>query len=164
MIFRQIKRLELLLMIYLFNYGIETKLHWISKWNRTKRYRTSNSFHACNQFVEYFEQDKLLSRALLEQFDIDQTDIFDYVEFIDEIRFDDKSFINLSIQHPNSFCLTVSVKKQQKKSYTLVRFKNWQEIHLPKRHVILYNQCCKQSQQKKCGSYRRYSEIPNVVC
>jgi|SRR5690554_175666 len=53
--------------------------------------------------LSIFEQGKLLSRALLEQFDIDQTDIFDYIEFTDEIRFDDKSFINLSIQHPNSF-------------------------------------------------------------
>lgn len=52
--------------------------------------------------LSIFEQGKLLSRALLEEFDIDQTDIFDYTEFTDDIRFDDKSFINLSIQHPNS--------------------------------------------------------------
>lgn len=53
--------------------------------------------------LSIFEQGKLLSRSLLERFDIDQTDIFDYVEFTDDIRFDDKSYINLSIQHPNSF-------------------------------------------------------------
>ena len=53
--------------------------------------------------LSIFEQGKLLSRASLERFDIDQTDIFDYIEFTDEIRFDDKSFINLSIQHPNSY-------------------------------------------------------------
>lgn len=53
--------------------------------------------------LSIFEQEKLLSRSLLEQFDIDQTDIFDYIEFMDDIRFDDKSYINLSIQHPNSF-------------------------------------------------------------
>lgn len=40
--------------------------------------------------LSIFEQGKLLSRALLEQFDIDQTDIFDYIEFTDDIRFDDK--------------------------------------------------------------------------
>ncbi len=50
-----------------------------------------------------FEQGKLLSRALLEEFDVAQTDIRDYVEFTDDIRFDDKNYINLSIQHPNSF-------------------------------------------------------------
>lgn len=53
--------------------------------------------------LSIFEQGKILSRALLEKFDIEQTDIFDYVEFTDEIRFDDKNYINLSIQHPNSF-------------------------------------------------------------
>lgn len=53
--------------------------------------------------LSIFEQGKLLSRALIERFDIDQTDIFDYIEFTDDIRFDDKSYINLSIQHPNSF-------------------------------------------------------------
>lgn len=53
--------------------------------------------------LSIFEQGKLLSRSLLEQFDIEQTDIFDYIEFTDDIRFDDKSYINLSIQHPNSY-------------------------------------------------------------
>lgn len=53
--------------------------------------------------LSIFELGKLLSRALLEQFDIDQTDIFDYIEFTDDVRFDDKNFINLSIQYPNSF-------------------------------------------------------------
>lgn len=53
--------------------------------------------------LSIFEQDKLLSRELLEKFDIEQTDILDYIEFTDEIRFDDKRYINLSIQHPNSY-------------------------------------------------------------
>lgn len=53
--------------------------------------------------LNIFEQGKLLSRILLETSDTDQTDIFDYVEFTDEIRFDDKNYINLSIQHPNSY-------------------------------------------------------------
>ena len=33
-----------------------------------------------------FEQGKLLSRALLEEFDVAQTDIRDYVEFTDDTR------------------------------------------------------------------------------
>lgn len=53
--------------------------------------------------LSIFELGKLMSRKLLEEFDVDQTDIFDYVEFTDEVRFDDKSYINLSIQHPNTF-------------------------------------------------------------
>lgn len=52
--------------------------------------------------LSIIEQGKIMSRSLLEKFDIEQTDIFDYVEFSDEIRFDDKSYINLSVQHPNS--------------------------------------------------------------
>lgn len=53
--------------------------------------------------LSIFEQQKILSRALLEQFDREHLDILDYIEFTDNIRFDDKSYINLSIQHPNTF-------------------------------------------------------------
>ncbi len=63
--------------------------------------------------LSIFEQGKLLSRALLERFDIDQTDIFDYIEFTDDIRFDDKNYINLSIQHPNSFLFNRFREKTQ---------------------------------------------------
>jgi hypothetical protein len=50
-----------------------------------------------------FEHGKILSRAMLERFDIETSDIFDYVEFTDTMRYDDKNYINLSIQHPNHF-------------------------------------------------------------
>jgi len=53
--------------------------------------------------LSMYEQKNIISRALLESLDAYQFDIFDYVEFTDEIRFDDKSYINLSIQHPNSY-------------------------------------------------------------
>lgn len=52
--------------------------------------------------LSIFEQGKIMSRAILEQLDIESTDIFDYIKFTDDIRFDNKSFINLSIQHPNA--------------------------------------------------------------
>lgn len=61
--------------------------------------------------LSIFEQEKLLSRSLLEKFDRDQFDIFDYVEFTDDIRFDDKSYINLSIQHPNTFLFNRFIQK-----------------------------------------------------
>lgn len=80
--------------------------------------------------LSIFEQDKLLSRALLEQFDIDQTDIFDYVEFIDEIRFDDKSFINLSIQHPNSFLFNRFRQKTAEESHIL-----WCVLKIDKKYI-----------------------------
>lgn len=53
--------------------------------------------------LSIFEQKKLISRASLNKMDSEQFDIFDYVEFTDEIRFDDTNYINLSIQHPNSY-------------------------------------------------------------
>lgn len=53
--------------------------------------------------LSIFELGKLLSRSMLEKFDVEQTDIFDYVEFTDAVRYDDKHYINLSVQHPNSF-------------------------------------------------------------
>jgi len=39
--------------------------------------------------LSIFEQERLLSRAWFEKLGIEQTDIFDYIEFTDEIRFDD---------------------------------------------------------------------------
>ena len=43
------------------------------------------------------EQGKLMSRRVLENLDVEQFDIFDYIQFTDSVRYDDKSFINLSI-------------------------------------------------------------------
>jgi hypothetical protein len=84
--------------------------------------------------LSIFEQGKLLSRALLEQFDIDQTDIFDYIEFTDDIRFDDKSFINLSIEHPNSFLFN---RFQQKTSN--VTHINWCVLKINKKYIYYHN-------------------------
>jgi hypothetical protein len=52
-----------------------------------------------------FERGGLLCRQSLESLDIAETDLFDYTEFTDEVRYDDKSYINLSISFPNSFLL-----------------------------------------------------------
>ena len=52
--------------------------------------------------LSIFEQGKLLSRALLEKNDIDDT-LLDFIEFLDSIRFDDKNYINLSLSSPNYF-------------------------------------------------------------
>jgi hypothetical protein len=53
--------------------------------------------------ISIFDQEKLMSRVLLEEFDIEQTDILDFIEFPDAIRFDDKNYINLSISSPNFY-------------------------------------------------------------
>lgn len=80
--------------------------------------------------LSIFEQGKLLSRALLEQLDIHQTDIFDYIEFTDEIRFDDKNYINLSIQHPNSFLLDLFRQKTAKKHHIC-----WCVLKIDKKYI-----------------------------
>lgn len=80
--------------------------------------------------LSIFEQGKLLSRALLERFDIDQTDIFDYVEFTDDIRFDDKSYINLSIQHPNSFLFSRFRQKTADESHVY-----WCVLKIDKKYI-----------------------------
>lgn len=56
-------------------------------------------FTITKNLIGIFEQRKILSRAILEK---NKIDFFDIYEFMDDIRFDDKNYINLSIQHPNS--------------------------------------------------------------
>lgn len=51
--------------------------------------------------LSIYEQGKILSRALLEISEIE--DIFDFIEFLDSIRYDDKNYINLSLSSPNYF-------------------------------------------------------------
>jgi hypothetical protein len=80
--------------------------------------------------LSIFEHGKLLSRELLEKFDIDQTDIFDYIEFTDEIRFDDKSFINLSVQHPNSFLFNRFREKTKNDAHI-----NWCVLKIDKKYI-----------------------------
>ncbi len=80
--------------------------------------------------LSIFEQGKLLSRALLEKFDIDQTDIFDYIEFTDNIRFDDKSYINLSVQHPNSFLFNRFRDKTKNEIHI-----NWCVLKIDKKYI-----------------------------
>jgi hypothetical protein len=49
------------------------------------------------------ENKRIMSRAKLENLDIEQFDILDYIKFPDNIRYDDKNYINLSISLPNTF-------------------------------------------------------------
>jgi hypothetical protein len=51
--------------------------------------------------LSILQEERILSRALLEMYEIDQTDILDFIEFTDSIRYDDKNYINLSISSPN---------------------------------------------------------------
>ncbi len=53
--------------------------------------------------MSIIDQQGLLSRATLEALDIDKYDVLDYAKFTDEIRYDDKNYINLSITGPNTY-------------------------------------------------------------
>lgn len=50
-----------------------------------------------------YEHQKLISRKAIKEADTEQIDIIDYVKFPDSLRFDDDSYINLSISCPNTF-------------------------------------------------------------
>lgn len=61
-----------------------------------------------------FEKSKILSRKLLEE---NNVDLLDYTKFTDDIRFDDKNYINLSIQRPNSFLFSKFREKTRGESH-----------------------------------------------
>jgi len=84
--------------------------------------------------LSIYEMKKVMSRKLLEELDVDQTDIFDYVEFTDDIRFDDKSYINLSVQHPNSFLF--SRFRQKTAIHTHI---NWCVLKIDKKYIYEKN-------------------------
>jgi len=54
-----------------------------------------------------FEEGRLLSRQIMESKGMEHLDILDYVQFTDDIRYDDKNYINLSIQDCNHFLFGV---------------------------------------------------------
>jgi hypothetical protein len=80
--------------------------------------------------LSIYEMKKLMSRKLLEEFEVDQTDIFDYVEFTDNMRFDDKSYINLSVQHPNSYLFSHFRQKTAIHSHI-----NWCVLKIDKKFI-----------------------------
>ena len=86
-----------------------------------------------------FEQGKLLSRALLEEFDVAHTD---------DIRFDDKNYINLSIQHPNSFLFNRFREKTANESHIY-----WCVLKIDKKYI--YHQDTLFSVTNAANSYNK---------
>lgn len=76
------------------------------------------------------EQGKLMSRSVLENLDIEQFDILDYVQFTDNVRYDDKSFINLSISGPNTFLFS-KFQDRTKDDITI----NWCVLKIEPKHI-----------------------------
>lgn len=79
--------------------------------------------------LSIFEQGKLLSRALLEQNNIDDT-LLDFIEFLDSIRFDDMNYINLSISSPNYFLFKRFRERTQDKPYI-----NWCVLKINPKYI-----------------------------
>jgi hypothetical protein len=57
------------------------------------------------------EHSNIMSRAKLESLDIDLFDTLEYIQFTDDIRYDDKQYINLSLSVPNTYLLSKFKKK-----------------------------------------------------
>lgn len=76
------------------------------------------------------EQGKLMSRKTLENLDIDQFDILDYVQFTDIVRYDDKSYINLSISGPNTYLFS-KFQDRTKDDMTI----NWCVLKIDPKHI-----------------------------
>lgn len=76
------------------------------------------------------ENNELMSRTKLENLDIKQFDILDYVQFIDDVRFDDKNYINLSLSGPNTFLFS-KFRQKTKDEFTI----NWCVIKLDPKHI-----------------------------
>lgn len=79
--------------------------------------------------LSIFELQRLLSRALLEKNNIDDT-LLDFIEFMDSIRYDDKNYINLSISSPNYFLLNRFIERSQGKPYM-----NWCVLKIHSKYI-----------------------------
>lgn len=76
------------------------------------------------------ENGELMSRAKLENLDIEQFDILDYVQFTDDVRYDDKNYINLSLSAPNTFLFS-RFRQKTKNDFTI----NWCVLKIDPKHI-----------------------------
>lgn len=76
------------------------------------------------------ENNELMSRAKLESLDIEQFDILDYVQFTDDVRYDDKTYINLSISGPNTYLFS-RFRQKTKDDFTI----NWCVLKIDPKHI-----------------------------
>ncbi|WP_417359704.1 DarT ssDNA thymidine ADP-ribosyltransferase family protein [Galbibacter sp.] len=80
--------------------------------------------------LSILENKELMSRDKLESLDIEQFDVMDYVQFMDNVRYDDKSYINLSLSGPNTFLFS-KFRKKSKEDFTI----NWCIIKINPKHI-----------------------------
>lgn len=68
-------------------------------------------FTSTENLANIFSEGNILSRQQLESKKINYQDTLDALDYHDRIRYDDKQYINLSVQHPNSFLFEVFKKE-----------------------------------------------------
>ena len=76
------------------------------------------------------EQGKIMSRASLECLDIEQFDVLDYIKFTDNVRYDDKNYINLSISGPNTYLFS-KFREKTKEDPTIT----WCVLKINPKHI-----------------------------
>jgi hypothetical protein len=73
---------------------------------------------------------KIMSRRILEDLITSACDISNQIRFTDKVRYDDKSFINLSISFPNHFLLSRFRRRAQKNHYL-----EWCILKIDTKHI-----------------------------
>jgi hypothetical protein len=76
------------------------------------------------------ENQELMSRGKLESLDIEQFDILDYIQFSDDVRYDDKNYINLSLSAPNTFLFS-RFRQKTKDDFTI----SWCVLKIDPKHT-----------------------------
>lgn len=87
-------------------------------------------FTPTRNLFSILENNELMSRAKLENLDIEQFDILDYVQFTDDVRYDDKNYINLSISGPNTFLFS-KFRQKTEDDFTI----NWCVLKINPKHI-----------------------------
>ena len=87
-------------------------------------------FTPTRNLYSILENEKVMSRTKLENLDIEQFDILDYVKFPDDVRYDDKNYINLSASGPNTFLFS-RFRQKTKDDFTI----NWCVLKIDPKHI-----------------------------
>jgi len=90
-------------------------------------------FTPTKNLYSILEQGEIMSRERLEKLDVEQFDILDYIQFTDEIRYDDKNYINLSISSPNTFLFS-KFREKTKDDPTIT----WCVLKIDTKHIYDY--------------------------
>ncbi len=74
-------------------------------------------FTSTENLLSIFHEKKLLSRKKLESKNVSYKDTIDLMDFNDGVRYDDKSYINLSVEYPNTKLFNVFKRNAEENIY-----------------------------------------------